>query len=119
MAKQYQPQVPFTVPAMHLKRKTKKVNGVNQESFTEGGMFYCSAKSYGGTEKTVNGVYVIEDTWTIDTWFNPAFEKGDKIRFLDEVGDDGKYPEFEVLASPENINRRGQYMRFKVSRIGG
>lgn len=113
MAKQYQPQVPFTVPAMHLKRTTKKVNGVNQETFIEGGMFYCSAKSYGGTEKTVNGVYVIEDTWQIDTWFNPAFKKGDRVRFLDDM------TEFEVLASPENINRRGQYMRFKVVRIGG
>lgn len=113
MAKSYQPQVPFTVPAMHLKRTTKKVNGVNQETFTEGGMFYCSAKSYGGTEKTVNGVYVIEDTWTVDTWYNPAFKKGDRVRFLDDM------TEFEVLASPENIDRRGQYMRFKVVRIGG
>lgn len=113
MAKQYQPQVPFTVPALHLKRTTKKVNGVNQEAFTEGEIFYCSAKSYGGTEKVVNGVYVIEDTWTIDTWYNPAFGKGDRIRFLDDMS------EYEVLASPENINRRGQYMRFKVSRIGG
>lgn len=115
MAKQYQPQVPFNVPALHLKRsdKPQKVNGVNKYTYTEGKKFYCSAKSYGGTEKVVNDVYVIEDTWTIDTWFNPAFGKGDKIRFLD----DGT--EYEILASPENINRRGQYMRFKVSRIGG
>ena len=113
MAKQYQPQVPFSVPAMHLKCTTRKVNGVNQPTFTEGGMFFCSAKSYGGTEKTVNGVYVIEDTWTIDAWYNPAFKKGDRVRFLDDMS------EYEILASPENINRRGQYMRFKVSRIGG
>ena len=109
----YKPQLPFNVPAMHLKRATRKVNGVNKETFTEGGMFFCSAKSYGGTEKTVNGVYVIEDTWSIDTWYNPAFKKGDKIRFLDDM------TEFEILASPENINRRGQYMRFKVVAIGG
>jgi hypothetical protein len=76
-------------------------------------MFYCAAKSYGGTEKVVNGVVVVEDTWQIDTWFNPVFGKGDRIRFLDDN------TEFEILASPENINRRGQYMRFKVSRIGG
>lgn len=114
MAKQYQPQVPFTVPTLHLKRTTKKVNGVNQEIFTEAKEpFFCSAKSYGGTEKVVNGVYVIEDTWTIDTWYNPAFGKGDRIRFLDDMS------EYEVLASPENINRLGQYMRFKVSKIGG
>lgn len=113
MAKDYQPQLPFNVPAKHLKRTVKKINGVNQETFTEGKTFYCSAKSYGGTEKVVNGVSVIEDTWTIDAWYNPNFGKGDKIRFLDDD------TEYEILASPENINRRGQYMRFKVVAIGG
>lgn len=110
---EYKPQLPFNVPAMLLKRTLTKVNGANQEAFTEKTMFYCAAKSYGGTEKVVNDVYVIEDTWQIDTWYNPDFAKGDHIRFLDDN------TEFEILASPENINRRGQYMRFKVSRIGG
>lgn len=109
----YKPNLPFNVPAMHLKRTLTKVNGANQESFTEKTMFFCSAKSYGGTEKQVNGVTVIEDTWTIDTWFNPDFKKGDKIRFLDGT------MEYEILATPENINRRGQYMRFKAVGIGG
>lgn len=111
--KQYQPSVPFVVPAMHLKRSKTKINGVNQETFSERSMFYCSAKSYGGTEKIINGVYVVEDTWQIDTWFNPDFGKGDRICFLDDN------TEYEIVASPENINRRGQYMRFKVVRIGG
>ena len=113
MAKQYQPQAPFSVPARLLKRSIRKVNGVNQELFTEKTMFFCAAKSYGGTEKVVNDVYVIEDTWQIDTWYNPDFAKGDRIRFLDDN------TEYEILASPENINRRGQYMRFKVLAIGG
>lgn len=114
MAKQYEANLPFDIPALHLKRSLEKVNGINQEVFTEADEpFSCSAKSYGGTEKQVNGVTVIEDTWIVDTYFNPAFGKGDKIRFLD----DGT--EYEILASPENINRRGQYMRFKVLHIGG
>lgn len=113
MSKQYQPQVPFNVPCMLLKATVRKVNGVNQPTFADKTMFYCSAKSYGGTEKIVNDVYVIEDTWLIDTWYNPDISKGDRIRFLDDMS------VFEVLASPENINRRGQYMRFKVRRIGG
>ena len=114
MAKEYTPNLPFDVPALHLKRSMKKVNGVNQETFTAADEpFFCSAKSYGGTEKQVNGVTVIEDTWWVDAYFDPAFGKGDRIRFLDDES------EYEVLASPENINRRGQYMRFKVSRIGG
>lgn len=109
----YTPNLPFNVPAMLLKRSKAKINGVNQETFAERPMFYCSAKSYGGTEKIVNGVYVIEDTWQIDTWYNPDFGKGDRIRFLDDN------TEYEIVASPENINRRGQYMRFKVVSIGG
>ena len=114
MAKQYEANLPFDIPALHLKRSLEKVNGINQEVFTEADTpFSCSAKSYGGTEKQVNGVTVIEDTWIVDTYFNPAFGKGDKIRFLD----DGT--EYEILASPENINRRGQYMRFKVLHTGG
>lgn len=112
--KQYQPQVPFSVPALHFKQSTKKVNGVLQETFAKNGvLFYCSAKAYGGTEKIVNDLFVIEDTWTIDAWYDANFDKGDKIRFLDDNS------EYRILASPENINRRGQYMRFKVSRIGG
>ena len=110
----YQPQLPFNVPFKVLKRTVEKINGVNQESFAESeAVLYCSAKSYGGTEKVVNGVYVVEDTWQIDTWFNPLLSKGDRICFLDDN------TEFEILASPENISRRGQYMRFKVVRING
>ncbi len=113
MSKSYQPQTPFNVPAQHMPHKREFINGVNQDLYSDGAVFYCSAKSYGGTEKIINDVYVIEDTWVIDTWFNPAFQKGDKIRFLDDNR------EYEIIASPENINRRGQYMRFKVSAIGG
>ena len=109
----YKPQLPFNVPAMHMSCTVKSESGMKTESFTDTSMFFCSAKSYGGTEKMVNDIYVIEDTWVIDTWFNKAFKKGDHIRFLD----DGR--EFKILASPENINRRGQYMRFKVVAIGG
>lgn len=114
MAKEYQPNLPFDVPALHLKRQMIKVNGVNQPTFVEANdIFFLSAKSYGGTEKVVNGVTVIEDTWIVDSFYNPEFKKGDRIRFLDDN------TEFEILASPENINRRGQYMRFKVLQIGG
>jgi hypothetical protein len=114
MAKRYEANLPFDIPARHIKRSLEKVNGINQEIFTEAkDPFNCSAKSYGGTEKQVNGVTVIEDTWIVDTYYNPEFKKGDKIRFLD----DGT--EYEILASPENIDRRGQYMRFKVLHIGG
>ena len=114
MAKEYEANLPFDIPALHLKRSLEKINGVNEPVFTAAAKhFYCSAKSYGGTEKVVNGVVVIEDTWIVDAFYNPAFGKGDRIRFLDDNS------EFEILASPENINRRGKFMRFKVRSIGG
>ena len=73
MAKEYEANLPFDTPALHLKRSLEKVNGVNKEIFTEAAKpFYCSAKGYGGTEKVVNGVVVIEDTWVIDTFYNPS-----------------------------------------------
>lgn len=114
MAKEYEPQLPFDIPFKLLKRTSTKINGVTQENFEEQKeVLFCSAKSYGGTEKVVNGVSVIEDTWYVDTWYNPSLNKGDKIRLLDTN------EEFEILASPENINRHGVYMRFKVVKIGG
>lgn len=109
----YKPNLPFTTPIQLLKRSTKKVNGVNQPEYTPSITIYCTAKSYGGTEKIVNDVFVVEDTWVIDTCYHPDFQKGDHIRFIDDNS------EYEILASPENIERKCRYMKFKVSRIGG
>ena len=115
MAKDYKANLPFSTPAKLLKRgdEPTKINGVLEYEYSEGAEFFCSAKSYGGTEKVVNGVTVVEDTWQIDAYYNPDFGKGDRIRFLDNNS------EFEILASPENINRQGKFMRFKVVAIGG
>lgn len=116
MSKPYTPNLPYNIPAKILRRsdKPKKTNGVNQYEYTEDDkILFCSAKSYGGTEKGVNGVSVIVDTWFVEMWFTPNVRKGDKIRFLD----DGS--EYEILATPENINRENIHMKFKVERIGG
>lgn len=114
MAKQYQPRVPFNVPAEHYPCTLKKVNGVNQETYPASGtMFFCSAVAWVGVQKTINDVSAEEDTLTVETWFNPAFKKNDKIRLLDDLS------VWRIIVTPENINRRGQYMRFKVVRISG
>lgn len=110
---QYKPNLPFTTPIQLLKRSLEKINGVNQPTYEPSITLYCSAKSYGGTEKQVNGVTVVEDTWVIDTFYHPAFRKGDRIKFLDDD------TEYEILASPENIERKCKYMKFKVLSIGG
>lgn len=114
MSKQYQPKSPFNVAVQLLKRTKTKINGVNAETFEHSGApFFCSAVSWGGTEKTVNGVYAVIDTMTFECWYNPNIEEGDRVQLLDDNSI------YTVLASPENINRRNQYLKFKGERISG
>lgn len=109
----YRPQQPFNVVATILIPATVKVNGVNQKTFTEWDNFFCSAKSYGGTEKVINGVYGIEDTMQIETYYRPDINASCRIKLLDDDS------EWEIISDPENIERRNQFLSFKVRRIAG
>lgn len=109
----YKPTQPFNVPAQVLNATFTKVNGVTTKTFADGEEFFCAAKSYGGTERVVNDKYVIEDTLDIETWFRGDIQSADHIRLLD----DGS--EWEVLNTPEDIDRRHLYLKFKVRRIKG
>lgn len=109
----YKPQQPFNVPAQILTATYKKVNGVNTKTFTEGDAFFCSAKAYGGTEKTINGVYVVEDTMQIETYFRPDIVSSCHIKLLDDSS------EWEIITPPENIERRNRFLVFKVRRVKG
>lgn len=104
---------PLTTPAMILKAEYRKVNGVNVKEFTEHDLIYVCAKSYGGTEREVNGKLVVEDTMQIETWYRPDITSKDAIRLLD----DGS--EWEIMNTPENIERRNQFLKFKVRRMTG
>ncbi|MCQ2059792.1 MAG: phage head closure protein [Bacteroidaceae bacterium] len=79
----------------------------------ESNQIFVSAKSYGGTERVVDDKYVIADTMQIETWFQPDIKSQDRIKLLD----DGSV--WEILNTPEDIDRRHQYLRFKVQRIKG
>lgn len=109
----YTPSYPFLTPALILKGEYRKVNGVNVKTFTETDLIYVSAKSYGGTEREVNGKLVIEDTMVIETWYHPEITSTDAIKLLDDNS------EWEILNSPEDIDRRHQFLKFKVRRIVG
>jgi len=114
MAKQYQPQTPFNVPFIILSLTKEFINGVNKQTYVEGTeIYFCSAKAYVGVNKQINNITAEEDTLTVDTWFNPVLKKNDRIKLLD---DDTIW---ELTTAPENINRRNQYMRFKVVRYRG
>lgn len=72
-----------------------------------------SFRSFGGTERTVNDLYTVEDTATVETWYRPDI-KSDCHLVLLETGE-----EYEILGKPEDIELRHQYMRMKVRAIEG
>lgn len=109
----YKPTMPFNVPAQIIRCEYRKVNGIKTKVFTDGDMIFVSAKSYGGTERVINDGVVIEDTIHIETWFRPDITSKDCIRLLD----DGS--EWEIVNHPENIDRRNQYLKFKIQRRKG
>lgn len=92
----------------------EKVKGVMQpKSYSEKDLIYCSFKTYGGTEKEVNGRYVIYDTANVITWFRPDIQSDCRLKRMS----DGAF--FEILNEPENIEMKNKYLKFKVQRIKG
>lgn len=85
--------------------KDKNDNSIN--------LFFGSFKSYGGTERIVNGIYSIEDTANIETWYRPDISNNCRIA----RANDGAI--FDVINEPENINMRNQFLKFKVKRVKG
>lgn len=109
----YRPSSNFNVKAIILIPTIKKINGVNVKSYTEDEGFFCSAKSYGGTEKVIDDKYVIEDTLNIETRYNPKITSECKIKLLDDNS------EWEIISPPENIDRRNKFLKFKLKKING
>jgi len=109
----YKPTMPFTTPAQILKAEYKRVNGIRTKVFVDGDRINVGAKSYGGTERIINDKVVIEDTIQIETWYRPDITSTDGLRLLD----DGS--EWEIVNHPDNIDRRNQYLKFKIQRRKG
>lgn len=118
--KEFKPSLPFNVSFVILAPTTKNVSGVLKKTFptieeavrTESNIFYGNFKTYGGTERDVNGIYSIEDTANVETWYRPDITSNCRV-----ARDDGAI--FEIINEPEDINRRRQYLKFKVRRIKG
>lgn len=103
----------FNVPVKLLTPTTKKVNGVNQKTFEEAGQFFCSFKSFGGTEKIINDVIVVEDTAVVELFYNPQVKND--CRLILPLNNSS---EWEIL-SVENIDMKNQYLKLRVRRIKG
>lgn len=99
---------------MKVYRTTEEYEfGVLVKKLSELGTILCNFKTYGGTEKEVNGIIAVEDTATIVTWYRKDITS-DCI--IERVTDGAR---FEILGEPENIEMRNVILRFKVRRVKG
>lgn len=109
----YRPTLEDTIPLLLLEATWITVQGVRKKSYGDGILFYGSFKSYGGTEREVNGVYSIEDTANIICWYDPRITSDCRVKLADT---DATY---EIIGEPENVDMRNQFLKFKVKRVKG
>lgn len=112
----YKPSTPFDAALMLLIPTYSDSFGVPTKTFPameNGVLIYGSFKTYGGTERDVNGVYSVENTAVIETWYRPDIKSNCRIG-VPETGE-----VYEILGEPENINLRNQYLKFKVIQVKG
>ena len=104
--------LPFNVVLTLQTPKTTTVKGSPKKTYADAGKIYCSFRTFGGTETTTNGVLTVENTAVVDTWYNPDISADSRVI----TADGGIY---EILGTPENIEMRNQFMRFKIREIRG
>lgn len=112
----YKPPERFNVPLVLLVPTYAKVLGVEKKTFPslqQGVLFYGSFRSFGGTEREMNGVYSVEDTAIVECWFRPDIKADCRIGVLSSGAI------YEILGEPENINLENQYLKFRVQRYKG
>lgn len=109
----YRPSGPFNVPIFLFIPTTTTKKGSTKKIYPENGeLIYCTFRTFGGTERINNDVLVIEDTGIIETWFRPDIKADCRLKDADGI-------EYEILGTPENINKRNQYLRFKIKAVRG
>lgn len=116
----YRPQIENPIPLILLIPTSTKVTGVAKKTYptieeaveTKENLFFGSFKTYGGTESNVNGVYSIIDTASVETWYRPDIKANCRIAL--ETGEI-----YDILNEPEDINKRHQFLKFKVKRVKG
>lgn len=113
----YKPATPFSVAMKLLQPTTANVRGARVNSYPDPkdvpGVIFGSFRTFGGTERMYNDVYSVEDTATIDTWYNPYITADCRV-YVCQTG-----KTYEIIGTPENIELRNQYCTFKVRAIGG
>lgn len=104
--------IPFNVPVTLQIPRTVTAKGSTKKVYTNFGIIFCSFRTFGGTETTTNGALSVENTAVLETWYNPDISADCRI-----VTADGCV--YEILGTPENIEMRFKWLRFKIREIRG
>ncbi len=101
--------------AMKLLTPTsKRENGVCVKEYTEAPEpLLVNFKTFGGTERLNNDVYMVENTAQIVCWYRPDIKADSRLKRLS----DGAV--FDVIGEPENIEMRNMFLKFKIRRVKG
>ena len=108
----YRPSEPYITPVELFNPTYETVKGVTKKVYPEAGeLIFCSFKTYGGTETTVNDQLVVVDTANVETWYRPDITSASMIKLGTK--------EYEVMGEPEDIEQRHQFVKFKVRGVRG
>ena len=108
----YRPSGPFNVPMVLYIPSETMSKGVPVKAYPETGKkIFGRFRTFGGTERVVNNIIVLDDTGTVETWYRSDITADCRI----EIG--GK--PYEIIGTPENIEMRNQFLVFRVRAIRG
>lgn len=108
----FKPHTPYNVPVTLLIPTYTTIKGVLKKVYPESGdTIYCSVRTFGGTERVINDVIVLENTATVETWYRPDIKADCRLIINGQ--------KFDIMGEPENINLRNQYLIIKAKAIKG
>ena len=112
----YKQKSPYVTPMMVLNPiKIDNIRGKIVKTYPDESkdIINVSFKTFGGTEAVVDGVWTIQDTANIETWYREDITSDTRLKKLNNNRI------YEVVGDPENIDDRNQYLKFKVKHIRG
>lgn len=112
----YRPGKPFDTPLLlYPVTGTDTVMGVTVNTYAEKGiLFNGSFATYGGTERAVNGLYSVEDTATVETWYRPDFAASGRVALANNPA-----KLYQIVGEPEDIEQRHQFTKMRLTRVQG
>lgn len=105
----------MTTPLYLYTAKAERVNGVLVKAYklADNPLILCNFASYGGTEIIRDGVFSVDDTAQIVTWYRPDITSSCRLERLSD------HAFYEVIGEPENLEMRNQIVSFRVRRLKG